>query len=87
METDMTIIRLAALAAMFAIPFAAPGYSLARSGLGATFPVACGAGYHTDVGGNCQPNGGESNRYCPRGTVFHTTFDGSRCDPPPREAY
>ena len=49
--------------------------------------AACASGYHLDRGGNCQPNGGEQNRYCPRGLVFHPTFDGWSCDPPPREAY
>jgi hypothetical protein len=59
----------------------------ARVGLGSAFPVACAAGYHVDAGGNCQPNGPQTNRYCPTGTVFHPTFEGWNCDPPPPEAY
>ncbi len=63
--------------------------AMARSpvGLGSAFPMACAAGYHTDAGGNCQPKGGEANRYCPTGLVFHPTFNGWSCDPAPPEAY
>jgi hypothetical protein len=50
-------------------------------------PLACAAGYHVDRGGNCQPDIAQENRWCPRGTVFHPTFDGWTCDPPPPEAY
>ena len=50
-------------------------------------PATCAAGYHRDRGGNCQPNGGETNRFCPPGLVFHPSFDGWTCDPPPPEAY
>ena len=80
----MTTVRFAPLLAALAF---APIPALAGVGLGTAFPVACGSGYHPDVGGNCQPNAEETNRYCPRGAVFHTTFDGWRCDPAPREAY
>jgi hypothetical protein len=72
----------AALVAVAA--FAAPR---APAGLGNAFPQVCGAGYHTDAGGNCQPNVAEQNRYCPRGTVFHPFPDGWTCDPAPPEAY
>lgn len=57
------------------------------AGLGAAHRVACASGYHVDAGGNCQPNVAQSDRYCPRGLVFHPAFDGWTCDPPPREAY
>ena len=50
-------------------------------------PQACASGYQTDRGGNCQPINGEENRFCPRGLVFHPTFNGWSCDPPPPEAY
>ncbi len=79
-------IGFAAFAAMFWL--AAPA-AAARSGagLGEAYPLACASGYHTDRGGNCQPNVAEENRYCPTGLVFHPTFDGWTCDPAPPEAY
>ena len=80
----MLLARAAAIAALI---LAASAPAVARPGPRAPFPVPCAAGYHTDAGGNCQPNVAEVNRYCPRGTVFHAAFDGWTCDPPPPEAY
>jgi hypothetical protein len=71
--------------AMLALPL--PAQAGPSDGLGATFPQACAAGYHKDAGGNCQPKGGETSRYCPQGTVFEPTFDGWNCNPAPPEAY
>ena len=76
-----SVFAAAAFAAAF-IAFCAPA---ARAG--GLPQTACASGYHPDRGGNCQPNGGEQNRYCPSGLVFHPTFDGWSCDPPPPEAY
>ena len=83
----MRISHLAALAALALIGTASSQAPAASAGLGVAHPVACARGYHVDAGGNCQPNVAQVNRYCPRGTVFHPTFDGWTCDPPPREAY
>lgn len=67
--------------------FAADASARSPAGLGSAFPQACASGYHVDAGGNCQPNAEQANRYCSTGTVFHPTFDGWSCDPPPPEAY
>jgi hypothetical protein len=82
----MIAFRLAAAFAVFAASSALAG-SRAPAGLGNAYPQVCGAGYHTDAGGNCQPNVAEESRFCPRGTVFHPSFDGWTCDPAPPEAY
>jgi hypothetical protein len=76
----MTKLALAALIAAFSLTGPAAALAGSRS-------QACASGYHTDRGGNCQPNIAEHNRYCPDGLVYEPTFDGWRCDPPPREAY
>jgi hypothetical protein len=78
---------LAAMAVMSVTLYAVAAPARPLVGLGAAYPVACAAGYHLDAGGNCQPNAEQANRYCPKGTVFHPTFDGWECDPPPPEAY
>ncbi len=65
----------------------ASGAAAQPPGLGFVYPSVCASGFHTDAGGNCQPNIAEESRYCPRGTVFHPTFDSWSCDPPPPEAY
>ncbi|MDE3175323.1 MAG: hypothetical protein KGM15_04340 [Pseudomonadota bacterium] len=83
----MKPMRLAILTAVLAAPLLAPHAALAGAGLGSQFPRACAPGYHPDRGGNCQPNGGESNRFCPDGTVYEPIPDGWMCEPPPREAY
>jgi hypothetical protein len=74
---------LGALAAPAAVA-AGPGV-----GLGQAYPVACASGYHPDRGGNCQPDVEEQNRFCPRGEVIHSAFNGNGyiCEPPPPEAY
>jgi len=61
--------------------------SLSPAFAGTLPPTACASGYHVDRGGNCQPDNGEQNRYCPRGLVFHPSFYGWTCDPPPPQAY
>ena len=78
----MSYARIAALAAL---ALAAAHPAAARSG--APYRLACAGGYYADAGGNCQPEVAQVNRYCPVGTVFHPTFDGWTCDPPPPEAY
>jgi hypothetical protein len=85
----MTVIRSLTLLAALAFINATPASARPRPGvgLGQAFPQACASGYHPDAGGNCQPNGGAGNRYCPDGLVFQPTFDGWTCDPPPPEAY
>jgi hypothetical protein len=75
------------LSAILALTTLTPVAARPGVGLGEAFPQTCASGYHPDKGGNCQPNGGESNRYCPDGTVFEPTFDGWYCGPPPPEAY
>jgi hypothetical protein len=75
-----------AAAAMLALPILS-AQAGPKAGLGNAFPQTCAAGYHTDAGGNCQPKGGETSRYCPPGTVFEPTFDGWNCEPAPPEAY
>jgi hypothetical protein len=80
-------MRTWVLAAVGILALDVAALARAPAGLGATFPVACASGYHTDAGGNCQPNVEQANRYCPTGTVFHPSFDSWSCDPPPREAY
>ncbi len=82
----MIAFRFAAALAVFAAStaFARPR---APAGRGVVYPQACASGYHTDAGGNCQPNTPEESRFCPRGTVFHPAFDGWTCDPAPPEAY
>ena len=77
------------LAASFAAAMLLSGNSpaAAQTGLGASFPIACGSGYHPDAGGNCQPDNAQTNRYCARGWAFQPDFYGWRCVPPPREAY
>ena len=85
----MTIFRSVALLAALAFLDATPTGAAPRAGvgLGQAFPQTCASGYHDDAGGKCQPNGGQSNRYCPDGSVFEPTFDGWYCGPPPPEAY
>jgi hypothetical protein len=41
----------------------------------------CARGYHADRRGDCQPNIRQTNRYCPRGTVYQPAPDGWRCVP------
>jgi hypothetical protein len=38
--------------------------------------LACGSGYHPDAQGNCEPNVAETNRFCPKGTVYHPWING-----------
>lgn len=45
--------------------------------------VYCAPGYHTGRHGNCQPNGGQVNRYCAAGYVYEPFPGGWRCVPPP----
>jgi hypothetical protein len=69
--------------------------ALGLAGFGATpaaatapqVAMACASGYHVDRGGNCQPNAGETNRYCPPGYVFHPSFDGWYCESPSGRTY
>jgi len=82
----MTAFRLAAAFVAVATS-SAFGTPRAPAGLGVTFPQVCASGYHVDAGGNCQPNAAQTDRFCPAHTVFHPTFDGWSCDPPPPEAY
>jgi len=84
----MSGYRTPVLSAAFVLATLAPA-AAARPGvgLGQAFPQACASGYHPDAGGNCQPNGGQSNRYCPDGLVVHPAFNGWTCDPAPPEAY
>jgi hypothetical protein len=77
----------AALAACLLSGLPATAAPRAPVGLGNAFPMACASGYHTDVGGNCQPNAGEQSRFCPAGTVYQPTYEGWVCNPPPPEAY
>ncbi len=80
---------LAIAAALTFVVAATPGTARSPVGLGQSYPVACGPGYHPDAGGNCQPNGGQTNRECPPGMVVNPSPDanGWKCDPPPPEAY
>jgi hypothetical protein len=59
----------------------------ARADDGVQLAQTCASGYHADRGGNCQPDGGETNRYCPPGAVFHPSFDGWYCDSPSGRTY
>jgi hypothetical protein len=80
--------QAAALAASLTATSAVAPASAGGVGLGQQFPRACAPGYHPDAGGNCQPNAGELNRYCPPGTVYRPWFDGGwYCDEPPPQAY
>jgi hypothetical protein len=83
----MSVYRAPALSVILAVATLTPAAAGPSVGLGRAFPQACGSGYHPDAGGNCQPNGGASNRYCPDGLVFHPAFNGWTCDPAPPEAY
>ena len=86
----MMIFRSIALLATLSLidaTLAAAAAARPGVGLGLAYPQTCASGYHPDKGGNCQPNGGESSRYCPEGSVFEPTFDGWYCGPPPPEAY
>jgi hypothetical protein len=75
------------LSAIVTLATLSPAAARPGVGLGQEFPQACGSGYRPDKGGNCQPNGGETNRYCPTGLVMHPAFNGWTCDPAPPEAY
>jgi hypothetical protein len=83
----MPIYRAPILSVTLMLATLAPAAARSGVGLGQAFPQACASGYHPDAGGNCQPNGGAGNRYCPDGTVFEPTFDGWYCGPAPPEAY
>lgn len=82
----MNAFRLATVLVALAATPALAG-SRASAGLGNAFPRVCAGGYHTDAGGNCQPNAAEFDRFCPPGSVYHPSPDGWTCDPPPPEAY
>jgi hypothetical protein len=83
----MSRCRAPMLSAVLALATLAAAAPRPGVGLGLAYPQACASGYHPDKGGNCQPNGGESSRYCPEGSVFEPTFDGWYCGPAPPEAY
>jgi hypothetical protein len=83
----MSRYRAPMLSAVLALATLAPVAARSGVGLGQAFPQTCASGYHPDAGGNCQPNGGSGNRYCPNGSVFEPTFDGWYCGPAPPEAY
>ena len=38
--------------------------------------IACGSGYHPDSNGNCVSNVEETNRFCPKGAVYHPWING-----------
>ena len=78
---------MAALAGSCAIGATLAGSPARAAGAGDMLAQACASGYHTDRGGNCQPDAGEANRYCPPGAVFHPSFDGWYCDSPSGRSY
>jgi hypothetical protein len=54
-------------------------HSASAIGLGQQYPRACASGYHTDSGGNCQPNAAQYNRFCPPGLAYEPDPLGWRC--------
>ncbi len=70
----------AALAASYLTGFAADAYAASGFGHEALSPGACASGYHPAAGGECQPDVGEVNRFCPAGGVYHPAPHGWYCE-------